>query len=151
MWKLPPKWSHEKWWAYTLFPCMAKAILRCFDQEKHFAKRMDQIGALYQKLGHFEFPCTPCDQMTITSQPFIIWTWIRTFWKGETKIYNFHVHQKSIWSFFDVDKSSWMWTKNLPNLETLNYRSFSIFGNFWFDFKNLQDRCLSWWINLVWT
>jgi hypothetical protein len=57
---------------------------------------------LYQKLCHFEFPCTLCDQMTITPQPFIIWTWIRTFWKGEKQIYNFHVHQKSIWNIFDI-------------------------------------------------
>ena len=96
-------------------------------------KRMDQIGVLNQKLCHFELPCTPCDHLAITSQPIIRWSWNRTFWKGERKIYNFHVHEKSIWSFFDVEKSSWMWTKNLPNLQTLNYRSFSIFSNFCHD------------------
>ena len=119
------------WFLWTMEP--NDVTLRCLEHEKHFAKRMNQFEALHQKLRHFEFSCTLCDQMTITPQPFIIWTWIRTFWKGETKIYNFDVHQKSIWNFFDIERSSWMWTKILPNLETLNYRSFSIFSNFCHD------------------
>ena len=96
---------------------------------------MDQFGVLNQKLCHVELPCTLCDHLAITSQPIIKWSWNRTFWKGERKIYNFHVHEKSIWSFFDVEKSSWMWTRNLPFSETFNYRSLSIFGNFCPDFK----------------
>ena len=60
---------------------------------------------------------------------------ILDFWKEERKIFNFHVDQKFIWSFFDVGKSSWMWSKNLPFLETWNYRSLSILGNFCNDFK----------------
>jgi hypothetical protein len=138
----PPKCTCMDTWSCELLSCKAMNDLESIGHKEHFAKRVVQFGVLDRKLCHVELPCTLCDHLAITSQPFIRWSWYRTFWKEERKVFNFHIHQKSIWSFFDVEKSSWMWTKNLPFLETFNYRSLSIFGNFCHDFKIFRiDVC----------
>jgi hypothetical protein len=93
---------------------------------------------LDQKLCHVELPCTLGDHLAITSQPFIRCSWSWTFWKGERKIFNFHVQQNFIWSFFDVGKLSWMWTK------TCHFWKLEITGHFpfWetFDMTSKSSR-----------
>ena len=72
-------------------------------------------------------PCTPGGNLTISPQPFIRFSRSWTFWKWERKIYNFHVQQNSIWSFFDGGKLGWSRSKNLPSfwkLETIGHFSF---------------------------
>jgi len=74
--------------------------------EEQSAKRGTQFGIMSQKLCSFEIPCTLGNDWIISPQPFIRCSWSWTFWKWEREIFNFHVGQNFIWSFFDV--GSWV-------------------------------------------
>ena len=123
--------------------------IRC--QEKNIAKRTTQFGALVQKLCSFEVLCTLGNDLIISPQPFIRCSWSWTFWKWERKIFNFNVGQNFIWSFFDVGKLSWSWSKNLPFLETFKLQVTFHFGKLLIWLQNLQGRCLTCWITFFGT
>ena len=103
--------------------------------EENIAKRTTHFGVLVKKLCPFELWNTLCHDWTISPQPRMRNPWSWAFWKWERKIFNFHVGQNFIWSFLDDVILSWSWSKTFPFLESSNYGSLSILGNFLLDLK----------------
>jgi hypothetical protein len=81
-------------------------VLETSCHDKHFRKRGTKFGVMNQKIWPFEVPCTLGNDLVISPQPFIRCSRSWTFLKWERKIYNFHVQQNFIWSFFDDVKLS---------------------------------------------
>ena len=97
----PPKIKWNGKCSYDDNACHVMQDLESRDQEKNVQKRVIQFGALVEKLCTFEVQTTLGHVWSISLQPYMRNSWSWTFWKWESKIFNFHVGQNFIWSFLD--------------------------------------------------